>query len=233
MPPSRVGNYEVIERIGKGGMAEVFRARYRGAAGAQREVVIKRMLPFADEEKGTIQELFVTEARLTLQLTHGNIVQVFEFGEEDDQYYLVMELVDGLSLGQLLAQLKRKGLPTLPPALAALVVLLVASLVGTAIGIWNRSFLQGRTGQSVGKRVVGIRLVAEATLAPPGPAQAFLRDLCHVLDAYSYVGYLWPLWDARRRTFADMVMRTLVVDAPPGAGRGGGPQSVPGGAPEG
>lgn len=117
---------------------------------------------------------------------------------------------------------------TLPlPTVPALVVLLVASLVGTAIGIWNRSFLQGRTGQSVGKRVVGIRLVAEATFAAPGPAQAFLRDLCHVLDAYSYVGYLWPLWDARRRTFADMIMRTVVVEAPRGAGRGGVPPSVP------
>ncbi len=121
-----LGSYEIVERIGMGGMAEVFRARYQGQAGAQREVVIKRMLPFPEEEKAGLQALFVNEARLTLQLTHGNIVQVFDFGEEDGQYYLVMELVDGVSLAQLLTQLKRKGLATLPPELAALVMIEVA-----------------------------------------------------------------------------------------------------------
>ncbi len=125
-PNPRLGSYELLERLGQGGMAEVFRARYRGAAGTQREVVIKRILPFAEEEKSTLEALFVSEARLTLQLTHGNVVQVFDFGEEAGQYYLVMELVDGVSLAQLLTLLAGKGVPGLPPSLAALVMIEVA-----------------------------------------------------------------------------------------------------------
>ena len=50
-------------------------------------------------------------------------------------------------------------------------------------------------------------------LAPIGPLNAFLRDLLHTLDGFAYVGYLWPLWDAKRQTFADKIMKTVVVDA--------------------
>lgn len=103
--------YELLERIGSGGMAEVFRARYRGMAGAQRDVVIKRMLPFPDEERAEMDSLFVTEARLSMQLSHGNVVQVFEFGEEDGRYYLVMELVEGVTLATLLNAVEQLEAP--------------------------------------------------------------------------------------------------------------------------
>ena len=46
---------------------------------------------------------------------------------------------------------------------------------------------------------------------------AFLRDLVHILDGVAYVGYLWPLWDDKRQTFADKIMRTIVIDLPPTA----------------
>lgn len=104
---------------------------------------------------------------------------------------------------------------TLPwPSAWGLAAFVVGSLVSTGLNVWNRWIRQGRTGQSVGKQLMGLRVVGEASLAPQGVGATILRELCHVLDGYLYVGYLWPLWDARRRTFADMVMHTVVVQVP-------------------
>jgi uncharacterized RDD family membrane protein YckC len=89
-------------------------------------------------------------------------------------------------------------------------VVLLAGMVWT---IYNRWFVAGRTGQSLGKRITRIRLVGEPTNAPIGPMNAFLRDLVHILDGAAYVGYLWPLWDEKKQTFADKIMRTVVVNA--------------------
>ena len=72
--------------------------------------------------------------------------------------------------------------------------------------------IAGRTGQSLGKRVTKIRLIGEETNAPIGPRNAFIRDLVHILDALTLVGYLWPLWDDKRQTFADKIMKTIVVN---------------------
>lgn len=80
---------------------------------------------------------------------------------------------------------------------------------------YNRWLTAGRTGQSLGKRFLRTRLLGEATGQPIGPVNAFVRDLLHILDGVAYVGYLWPLWDDKRQTFADMIMRTVVADLPP------------------
>jgi uncharacterized RDD family membrane protein YckC len=93
----------------------------------------------------------------------------------------------------------------------------VVMLAGFGWNIYNRWIVGGKTGQSLGKRVTNIRLIGEQTDAPIGPTNAFLRDLVHILDGIAYVGYLWPLWDDKKQTFADKIMNTVVVDAPPGA----------------
>lgn len=79
------------------------------------------------------------------------------------------------------------------------------------VWVWNRIVRQGRTGRSLGKSAVGIRLVHEHTGQPVGAGAAFLRELAHNLDGFAYIGYLWPLWDERRQTFADKLCRTVVV----------------------
>ena len=80
--------------------------------------------------------------------------------------------------------------------------------------IYNRAITMGNTGQSLGKRVVGIKLVSEATGAPIGAGMAFVRDLAHIVDAViCYVGFLFPLWDAKAQTLADKIMTTIVVPA--------------------
>ena len=83
-----------------------------------------------------------------------------------------------------------------------------------AIALWgyNRWFQAGPTGQSWGKKAVGLRLVSEETGQPIGPTNAFLRDLAHLLDWIPcYIGYLWPLWDQKKQTFADKIVKTIVV----------------------
>jgi uncharacterized RDD family membrane protein YckC len=93
-----------------------------------------------------------------------------------------------------------------------LVVIGVLAMLG--IQIWNRAFKQGRTGQSVGKKAMGITLVDERTGQPIGAAMSFVRELAHALDGFFYLGYLWPLWDDKRQTFADKILGTVVVETP-------------------
>ena len=81
-----------------------------------------------------------------------------------------------------------------------------------AIQLWNRVFRMGRTGQSLGKRVMGIRLVEEYTGRPMGAGMCLVREIAHTLDGFAYVGYLWPLWDPKRQTFADKILSTVVVE---------------------
>jgi len=99
-----------------------------------------------------------------------------------------------------------------PSAGAGLIAFL---LYLTSLGIWiyNRSIMMGRTGQSWGKQVLNLRLVRMADGQPMGGAMCFVRDLCHILDALvCYLGFLWPLWDARRQClFADKIMNTVVL----------------------
>lgn len=81
-----------------------------------------------------------------------------------------------------------------------------------AFAIWNIVFRQGRTGQTLGKRLLGIRLVAEETARPVGPGLCVVRTAGHLLDLLPvFLGYLWPLWDPRRQTFADKLVHSVVL----------------------
>jgi len=80
--------------------------------------------------------------------------------------------------------------------------------------IYNRGYLAGTTGQSWGKKLLNIRLIGEQTGQPIGFGMALLRDICHIVDTIiCYIGYLFPLWDAKRQTLADKIMTTVVVNA--------------------
>jgi uncharacterized RDD family membrane protein YckC len=89
---------------------------------------------------------------------------------------------------------------------------LLLLLIGLGLGIYNRWIQQGQTGQSWGKKAVGLKLIAADTGQVVGVGKAFLRDLCHILDGLPcYLGYLWPLWDEKKQTFADKIMNTYVI----------------------
>lgn len=114
------GRYEVVRALGAGGMGEVFLARQRGVAGVDRLVVLKTVLPHLAREPGFV-ERFVDEMRVSMLLTHGNIVQVHDVGEEDGRYYMAMEWVEGLDLREVLARLDRAG-RTMPEEVALYVL---------------------------------------------------------------------------------------------------------------
>ena len=98
-----------------------------------------------------------------------------------------------------------------PSAGAGLVAFLLY-MVSLGIWIYNRAIQMGRTGQSWGKQVLNLRLVRMADGQPMGGGMCFLRDLAHIIDAIPcYIGFLFPLWDARRQTFADKIMSTVVL----------------------
>jgi uncharacterized RDD family membrane protein YckC len=107
------------------------------------------------------------------------------------------------------------GLAPSQGAAVAMIIGLSVMLASLAWVAYNRWMIAGRTGQSLGKRVTKIRLIGAETQAPIGAVNAFIRDLVHILDAVTVVGYLWPLWDDRQQTFADKISKTIVVDAAP------------------
>ena len=77
--------------------------------------------------------------------------------------------------------------------------------------IYNWIIKQGNTGQTLGKKQLGIAVYKGGTTTPLGPGMTFVRQLAHILDSIPcLIGYLFPLWDKERRTFADMVMGSRV-----------------------
>jgi eukaryotic-like serine/threonine-protein kinase len=100
---NRLGRYHLGERLGEGGMAEVFRAEMTGAAGFTKAVAIKRIRPelAADAQ---ITAMFLQEAQVARRLEHGGVVQIYDLGIEDGVPYLVIELVDGVSLDRILRE---------------------------------------------------------------------------------------------------------------------------------
>ena len=91
---------------------------------------------------------------------------------------------------------------------------LLFDLVIIAWWVYNRGYLAGTTGQSWGKKVLNLRLIGEATGQPIGFGMALVRDICHIVDTIiCYIGYLFPLWDAKRQTLADKIVKTVVIPA--------------------
>jgi uncharacterized RDD family membrane protein YckC len=89
----------------------------------------------------------------------------------------------------------------------------IGALTGLAFQIWNLYIRQGRTGASIGKSVLAIRLV-NSDFQPIGPGWCFLRSLLHILDALPcYLGFLWPICDSQKQTFADKILSTYVISA--------------------
>ncbi|HSY39741.1 MAG TPA: serine/threonine-protein kinase [Polyangia bacterium] len=109
--------YRLTQKIGSGGMAEVFRATGEGPEGFERAFVVKRILPGLSDAPEFVR-MFVDEAKISARLLHPNIVQVFEFAYQDGGYYIVMEPVDGVDMGCLLRKLERRG-AVAPVAFAA------------------------------------------------------------------------------------------------------------------
>jgi serine/threonine protein kinase len=106
--PEKFGRYVLLDRIGVGGMAEVFQAVMPGVEGFQRTFVVKRILAERAQSPYFV-DMFVQEARINAVLHHPNIVQVFDFGQVGGTYFLAMEYVRGRDVAEILRRLRRQG----------------------------------------------------------------------------------------------------------------------------
>jgi uncharacterized RDD family membrane protein YckC len=135
-------------------------------------------------------------------------------------YRVASSLIDGLVtsvpliVGYIVLGITSTGQQPGSTSGVGVAVLLVTYVISLGIAVWNSFIRQGTTGQSLGKQAVGTRLVSATTGQPIGALMAFLRQICHFVDSLPcYLGYLWPLWDSRRQTFADKIVGTVVVRA--------------------
>ena len=104
----RVGKYQILRRIGEGGMATIYLATSPGPGGFEKPVALKMLRPEFSQSREA-SDLLVREARLAAKLHHPNIVQVFDLGRIGSDYFMAMEWVDGTSLSRLLAFNARRG----------------------------------------------------------------------------------------------------------------------------
>jgi TonB family protein len=108
-PGERFGQYTLLEKIAAGGMAEVWKARMRGVEGFQKTVAIKKILPYMTDNSEFIG-MFIDEAKLAAQLSHPNIVHIYDLGKIGRDYYIAMEYVEGRDLRSILNAAWRKRL---------------------------------------------------------------------------------------------------------------------------
>ena len=142
---SKIGHYELLDRVAVGGMAEVFRGRAFGEEGFEKLVAIKRILPNYARDARFVTML-QTEARIHASLSHRNIVQIHDLGvSQEGEYFIVLEYVDGPDLGALLTRLgERRTAARLPDAVA----LYIAIELGEGVHFAHE--LRGPDGQRLG-----------------------------------------------------------------------------------
>jgi uncharacterized RDD family membrane protein YckC len=101
---------------------------------------------------------------------------------------------------------------TSQPSGIGMAVYWLAVLVALAYVVWNYGYRQGTTGSSIGKSVMKFKVVSETTGEPIGFGMSVVRQLAHFVDAIiCNIGYLFPLWDAKRQTLADKIMTTVCL----------------------
>jgi serine/threonine-protein kinase len=106
--PTPFGRYELLRRIGAGGMGEVYLARLPGLGGADKVCVVKKILPHLSDDRGFVAR-FVDEGKVVIHLSHGNIAQVFEMGDVDGEYFMAMEYVEGKTLAKVESRLRERN----------------------------------------------------------------------------------------------------------------------------
>jgi tRNA A-37 threonylcarbamoyl transferase component Bud32 len=125
--PHLFGKFFLLQRLAVGGMAEIYRARVVGAAGFEKELVVKRILPARAQDQGFISML-VNEAKLTVQLNHNNVAQIYECGSIDGNFFISMELVNGVSMKEVMHAFSQAGTAFTPEQAIFLVLQLLQGL---------------------------------------------------------------------------------------------------------
>ncbi len=121
---SQVGPYELVERIGMGGMAEVFKASQSGEEGFERLVAVKRILPNLSADPD-FEKMFIDEAKIAVQLQHPNIAQIYDLGRDGDALFIAMEFVNGRDMSTIVERQADVHDRTLPLSFVVQVVIKV------------------------------------------------------------------------------------------------------------
>jgi serine/threonine protein kinase/Flp pilus assembly protein TadD len=108
--PQKFGKYQLLNRIASGGIAELYLAKVTGDFGFEKQVAIKKILPHLSDE-GNLVKAFIDEAKLAALLQHENIVQIYDFGNMNGEYFIAMEYLFGKDLRKLTFKAKEKGVP--------------------------------------------------------------------------------------------------------------------------
>jgi len=103
------GPYELLEKIAVGGMAELFRAKRTGVEGFEKVLAVKRILPHLSDNKEFV-DMFIDEAKMVAGLAHPNVVQIFDLGKHDKNYWIAMEYVHGRDLRTIIRRARERGL---------------------------------------------------------------------------------------------------------------------------
>ncbi len=189
-----LGRYELLMRVGMGGMATVWAARLRGSRGFQKMVALKTILPRLSADP-QYERLFLAEARLTGQVRHPNVAQIFDLGEDNGILFLAMEWIDGVSMSELLRAAKDSGVE---------IPLWVAIRIATqaAAGLHAAHELRGADGELLGlvhrdvsPQNILVSFDGITKVIDFGIAKALhdgITDVTHSLALRGKVGYLAP-----------------------------------------
>jgi serine/threonine protein kinase/CheY-like chemotaxis protein len=232
------GPFHLLERIGIGGMAEVFLARAEGAAADARPIVVKRILPQLSESPESIG-MFLDEARLGEKLVHPHIVSVLEYGTADGTPYMVLPWIDGCDLGTLDGRAHQLGkrIPTVHVATIASAVArglhaaheAIDPKTGRALHVIHRdvspsNVLLGKTGEIKVADFGVARSTTQSTRTATGtikgklsymaPEQIHGTPLGRRSDIYSFGVLLWELLVGRRlhEKKSDVQVLKAVID---------------------
>ena len=172
--PIIFGRYCLIDRVSQGGMSDVYLAKNSGLGGFQKPLVIKKLLP-RYATKARYVKRFINEAKTLTRLSHSNIVQVFDMGQTDGDYYIALEYIEGRNVAYLLAKARRTGQP-LSMDFAVYVALEVARGLGYA---HRRKGIDGANlmlvHQDVNSFNVMVSYEAEVKIIDFGIARVFLN----------------------------------------------------------
>jgi len=139
---SRAPRFKIIRKLDAGGMAEVYHAEQESLEGFRKTVAVKKVLPHLVQNEKFLR-MFLDEARLSLRMSHANVVQVFDIGQAGGSYYVLMEFVDGVNLKQVNEFLRARG-TTLPVEQAVFI------LVETCKGLQYAHTLADSNGRPLG-----------------------------------------------------------------------------------
>lgn len=228
-----LGRYRVIEPIGRGGMASVLLARLDGFGGFRKWVAIKVIHPELLNDRDSV-EMFFDEARTAARITHNNVVQVFDLGEENGSYWLAMEYLHGQPLRSILEETLAQQLNPISPLLALKIISEAAEGLhaaheltdeeGTFLNVVHRdvsphNIFVSYDGQvkvmDFGVAKVADRLVAtrkgtiKGKLAYMSPEQAMGGDVDRRTDVFALGVVLWELLTNKRLFRASTDMDTL------------------------